>query len=122
MLQAVADTHAVTWYLDDDPRLSQVARSTFETVADAGDQIGVSSLTLAEMVYLAEKGRSAASDWPITSAGHAGTHHCRNRPPASSALDQPRSANPPRRDTRDPLNRLRMVALVPEHATDHLSG
>ena len=57
MLRAVADTHTVIWYLYDDPRLSQRARTLIEEAASAGDQIGFSSITLAEVVYLSEKGR-----------------------------------------------------------------
>lgn len=36
MLQAVADTHAVIWYLYDDRRLSAAARATFEEAVRAG--------------------------------------------------------------------------------------
>lgn len=59
MLRAVADTHAVLWYLYDDPRLSPAARATLEEAAAAGDQVGFSAITLAEIVYLSEKGRIA---------------------------------------------------------------
>jgi PIN domain nuclease of toxin-antitoxin system len=54
---AQADTHTVIWYLYDDPRLSPTARAEIEEAAYAGDQIGFSSITLAEIVYLGEKGR-----------------------------------------------------------------
>lgn len=57
MLRAVADTHAVIWYLYDDPRLSEVARATIEETVAAGDSIGFSTITLAETLYLGEKGR-----------------------------------------------------------------
>jgi PIN domain nuclease of toxin-antitoxin system len=57
MLRAVADTHAVIWYLYNDTRLSQAARSLIEESASAGNHIGVSAITLAEMVYLSEKAR-----------------------------------------------------------------
>lgn len=57
MLRAVADTHAVIWYLYDDPRLSGSARALIEEAAMAGDQIGISAITLTEIVYLSEKGR-----------------------------------------------------------------
>ena len=57
MIRAVADTHVVIWYLYDDPRLSSTSRSWIETAAASGDQIAVSSITLAEIVYLIEKGR-----------------------------------------------------------------
>jgi PIN domain nuclease of toxin-antitoxin system len=57
MLRAVADTHTVIWYLYDDPRLSRLARTLIEEAALAGDQVGFSTITLAEVVYLSEKGR-----------------------------------------------------------------
>jgi PIN domain nuclease of toxin-antitoxin system len=57
MLRAVADTHAVIWYLYDDPRLSESARTLITQAASAGDEIGFSAITLAEIVYLSEKGR-----------------------------------------------------------------
>lgn len=61
MLVAVADTHAVIWYLFGDPRLSTPAKQVFEEAASGGNTIGLSSITLAEIVYLAEKGRIPAS-------------------------------------------------------------
>jgi PIN domain nuclease of toxin-antitoxin system len=57
MIRAVADTHAVIWYLFNDPRLSTTARAVIEEAAAAGDVIAFSSITLAEIVYLAERGR-----------------------------------------------------------------
>ena len=60
MLRAVADTHAVIWYLAGDPRLSDTARSFVDSAAQDGDEIGISAITLVEMVYLVEKGRIPA--------------------------------------------------------------
>lgn len=60
MIAAVADTHAVIWYLASDPRLSMRARIAFEDAAQKGEQIAVSSITLVEIVYLVEKGRVPA--------------------------------------------------------------
>jgi PIN domain nuclease of toxin-antitoxin system len=57
MLAAIADTRAVIWYIFDDKRLSATAREFFEDAATAGDQVGLSAITLAEIVYLAEKER-----------------------------------------------------------------
>ena len=61
MLRAVADTHTVIWYIFGDSRLSAKARSTIEQIAADGDEVGFSSITLAEIVYLSEKGRIASS-------------------------------------------------------------
>ena len=60
MIRAVADTHAVIWYIFNDSRLSSVARTVIEQAASAGDQIGVSSISLAEMIYLLERNRIPA--------------------------------------------------------------
>ena len=57
MIVVVADTHTVIWYLFNDPRLSNTARQTIETAAIGGNQIGIASITLVEIVYLSEKNR-----------------------------------------------------------------
>ncbi|MCU0246524.1 MAG: type II toxin-antitoxin system VapC family toxin [Bryobacter sp.] len=57
MIVAVADTHALLWYLADHPRLSPKAKAVFEDAARRGARVGISAISLAEIVYLAEKGR-----------------------------------------------------------------
>jgi PIN domain nuclease of toxin-antitoxin system len=57
MIAAVADTHTAVWYLFNNPKLSAGARRAIEDAFRAGNQIGVSAISLAEMVYLCEKGR-----------------------------------------------------------------
>ncbi len=57
MIRLVADTHALIWYLYSDPRLSPVAGSSMDAADAAGDQIGLSSISLVEILYLSEKGR-----------------------------------------------------------------
>jgi PIN domain nuclease of toxin-antitoxin system len=59
--RAVADTHTIIWYLYNDSRLSPTARTWIEDSAAAGEQIALSSITLAEMVDLIEKGRINAA-------------------------------------------------------------
>jgi len=73
MLRAVAETHAVIWYLNDDPRPSSSAGALIADAAVARDQIGVSAITLAEIVYLSEKGRidSEALDTEFTVLGES---------------------------------------------------
>lgn len=53
----VADTHTALWYLFGDARLSAVARSFIFEAAKARHSIAISSISLAELVYLVEKGR-----------------------------------------------------------------
>jgi len=57
MIIAVADTHALLWYLYDDHRLSQIAADLFSDAEKARNQIVLSSISLVEIVYLVEKRR-----------------------------------------------------------------
>jgi PIN domain nuclease of toxin-antitoxin system len=57
VLKTALDTHTVIWYLYADRRLSNLARKTIEQIGNNGDTFAVSSITLAEIVYLGEKGR-----------------------------------------------------------------
>ncbi len=61
MLRSVADTHTVIWYIFRDVRLSATARNTIEQIAAEGNQVAFSSITLAEIVYLSERGRIDAA-------------------------------------------------------------
>jgi PIN domain nuclease of toxin-antitoxin system len=57
LISGVADTHTALWYLLRNPRLSLAARTFIEDAARAGQAIGLSPLSLAEIVYLVEKNR-----------------------------------------------------------------
>ena len=61
MIVAIADTHAVIWYLYSDARLGSVASAFIDETVAKGDHIGVSAISLAEMVYLVEKRRIPAN-------------------------------------------------------------
>ena len=54
-MRAVADTHALIWYLFDDRRLSRIAKQFIDNAAKEGKQIGFSSISVVEIVYLVEK-------------------------------------------------------------------
>ncbi|MHB8624983.1 MAG: type II toxin-antitoxin system VapC family toxin [Aggregatilineales bacterium] len=57
MIVAVIDTHAVIWYLHDNPKLSAQADQFISAAAQVGNKIAISSISLIETVYLIEKGR-----------------------------------------------------------------
>lgn len=57
MIKAIADTHTIIWYLYNDPRLSVTAKAFFNTTEAEGNQIGLATISLAEIVYLVEKRR-----------------------------------------------------------------
>ena len=57
MIRAVADTHTIIWYLFEDGRLSRVAKEFLDDAAQSGEQIGISAISLTEIVYLVEKAK-----------------------------------------------------------------
>ena len=61
MIVGVADTHAALWYLHKNPRLSVTARTFMDNAAQAGHDIALSPISLAEIVYLVEKNRLPVS-------------------------------------------------------------
>ncbi len=61
MIVAIANTHAVLWYLFSDSRLSASASAFIDAAIASGNQVGISPISLAEMVYLIEKGRISSN-------------------------------------------------------------
>ena len=57
MIAAVADTHTALWHLFGDPKLSTAAEKFIAEAANARKKIAISSISLAEIVYLVEKTR-----------------------------------------------------------------
>lgn len=57
MIVAIADTHTTIWYLYSDSRLGKAASNFIDRAISQGDHIGVSAITVAEIIYLVEKGR-----------------------------------------------------------------
>ncbi len=61
MIAGVADTHTALWHLFADARLSGPAGDFIDRTAAARNRIAVSSISLAEIVYLIEKNRLSPS-------------------------------------------------------------
>ena len=57
IIDAVADTHTALWYLFGDARLSPDAKVFIDDSAQNRHKVAVSSISLAELVYLVEKNR-----------------------------------------------------------------
>jgi PIN domain nuclease of toxin-antitoxin system len=56
MLAAVADTHAVLWFLFMDARLSVAAKQVIDDPSRDGNRIGLSAITLIGTIYLRREG------------------------------------------------------------------
>jgi PIN domain nuclease of toxin-antitoxin system len=57
MIDAVTDTHALIWYLEDSPRLGPSARDAFDACDRGEAVVYVPTICLVEILYLQEKGR-----------------------------------------------------------------
>ncbi len=57
MTDYVADTHALIWYLENNPRLGSQARAAFDACDRGEIRIYVPTICQVEIVYLMEKGR-----------------------------------------------------------------
>lgn len=55
----VLDTHALVWWVSDDTRLSQAARSAIDDKLADGDQVLASAISAWEVAMLVERGRIA---------------------------------------------------------------
>jgi PIN domain nuclease of toxin-antitoxin system len=61
MIAGVADTHTALWHLFADKRLSAAAEAFINDAANARRKIAISTISLAEVVYLVEKSRLPAA-------------------------------------------------------------
>lgn len=75
MIDAVADTHAAVWYLAGDSRLSASAKVAIDNAAALRRHIAISSISLAEIVYLVEKGRLPQHAYDDLRAAMANPRH-----------------------------------------------
>jgi predicted nucleic acid-binding protein len=110
VIAGVADTHAALWYLLKNPRLSATARSFIDDAANAGHDIVLSPISLAEIVYLVEKGRLSASAYDELREALA-----ESMPPACEPSGKNWSGRPPPRASLRP--KYQPAALpTPVHA------
>ena len=75
MVAAVADTHTAVWYLFDDPRLSYAAKTLMESIRASRRKIAISSISLAELIYLVEKGRLSQTAYDDLRSAMADAEH-----------------------------------------------
>ncbi len=65
MTSVVAGTHAIIWYLLEDPRLSKAAGYAFDAATSAGQMIYIPTMCIVGMTYLTEKGRIPEHALPL---------------------------------------------------------
>lgn len=74
-IAAVADTHTALWHLFDDARLSANAEALINDAATQRRKIAISTISLAEVVYLVEKNRLPPSAYEELTRALADPEH-----------------------------------------------
>jgi PIN domain nuclease of toxin-antitoxin system len=86
VIVGVADTHTALWYLHKNPRLSVTARTFMDDAAQAGHDIALSPISLAEIVYLVEKNRLPVSAYEDLKAALADPEYVIEEAPFTAAV------------------------------------
>ena len=60
LVPLLLDTHAAIWYFSDSDELSVTARNEIEAAVQRAEDVFLASISLVEVIYLAEKGRLPA--------------------------------------------------------------
>ena len=60
MTSYVIDTHALVWYLENNPNLGNRA---FAAMSDPGAELLIPAIALAEFCWIVRSGRTALADW-----------------------------------------------------------
>jgi PIN domain nuclease of toxin-antitoxin system len=95
MIAGVADTHTALWYLYDDARLSVAAGDFIDQAAAAGEHIVVSSISLAEIIYLIEKSRLPVEAYEDLKTALADPNHVFKEAPFTVEIVDGGSIGPP---------------------------
>ena len=85
-IAAVADTHTAIWHLFGAPRLSATAAAFIEEAAAARHKIAISTISLAELVYLVEKGRLPEAAYTELAQALADPEHVFAEAPFTAAI------------------------------------
>ena len=112
MIAGTADTHTAIWYLFNDARLSVAAGDFIDNAAAAaGSQIAVSSIGMAEIVYLIEKNRLSANAYTdLKAALYDPDHVFQEAPFTVEIVDALRQV--PRADVPDMPDRIVAATAV----------
>jgi PIN domain nuclease of toxin-antitoxin system len=104
-IAGVADTHTALWHLFDDKRLSAAAEAFINDAATARRKIAISTISLAEVVYLVEKNRLPASAYDELMQALADPEHVFTEAVISAAIVQA-MRQVPRADVPDMPDRM----------------
>ena len=99
----VTDTHAIIWYMADDPKLSTTAKRIFEEADSGQDYILIPCIIFFELLYLTEKGKLAI-DFDSFAAEVSSSRNYRIEPLCLPIIEESKTIS--REEVSDPWDRL----------------
>ncbi len=99
----VTDTHALVWYMENDPKLSQEAKSIFQKVDNMQEYIFIPCIVFFELLYLTEK-KKIVADFDRFLAMVSASKNYKIEPLCLPIIEKSRRI--PREMVKDPWDRL----------------
>jgi len=99
----VTDTHALVWYMENDPKLSQEAKNIFQKVDNMQEYIFIPCIVFFELLYLTEK-KKIVADFDRFLAMVSASKNYKIEPLCLPIIEKSRRI--PREMVKDPWDRL----------------
>lgn len=99
----VTDTHALVWYMENNPKLSQEAKSIFQKVDNMQEYIFIPCIVFFELLYLTEK-KKIVADFDRFLAMVSASKNYKIEPLCLPIIEKSRRI--PREMVKDPWDRL----------------
>lgn len=99
----VTDTHALVWYMENDPKLSQEAKNIFQKVDNMQEYVFIPCIVFFELLYLTEK-KKVVADFDRFLAMVSASKNYKIEPLCLPIIEKSRRI--PREMVADPWDRL----------------
>ena len=99
----VTDTHALVWYMEDDPKLSREAKNIFQKVDNMQEYMFIPCIVFFELLYLTEK-KKVVADFDRFLAMVSASKNYKIEPLCLPIIEKSRRI--PREMVADPWDRL----------------
>lgn len=105
----VTDTHALVWYMENDPKLSQEAKSIFQKVDNMQEYIFIPCIVFFELLILTEK-KKIVADFDRFLAMVSASKNYKVEPLCLPIIEKSRRI--PREMVKDPWDRLIIATSI----------
>jgi len=105
----VTDTHALVWYMENNPKLSQEAKSIFQKVDNMQEYVFIPCIVFFELLYLTEK-KKVVADFDRFLAMVSASKNYKIEPLCLPIIEKSRRI--PREMVADPWDRLIIATSI----------